>query len=466
MTGCRSTVRALFPPLAEAARSAVTTSANPAEAVNTHVPEGGDDVAAALMTVYQDSDAHAGLYNYAKALEAAEAGLLDYFYQHFRLAGTSAHWPLGPRLQVSAQDYVGHLCRPACAPRVCWAYSPNKCLLSIPQSVHRSQCACHCGPRRPVRSRHICPERTVTQPPLFCVTATVIGSDAKGTMNRAVSKLRVTYEKVVFPELDAVRSQLGAAIDIQSAHVKVRVQGPFMSTRVLVTRRAASFGTVCPDMCVAFHAARDIMVLLHKQAIVPCRGDSWTRLRLAVRRSALPLIWHGAVLALPPPCQRPLIPPHSTCISRITAPDPRPSIARIPSRSKQSWKTLLHWRSIVLRRHLPKQGRQRAPRKTGHAQHSSLLPLRRHLPRSPRRKPMARRFRVARRGHHQAPAPPPTPLHGLRPRGGGCTAQTACRGSWPPPRTSCGRATRACRSSTMLGARHAVAFADGLCVTL
>lgn len=39
------------------------------------------------MTVYQDSDAHAGLYNYAKALEAAEAGLLDYFYQHFRLAG-------------------------------------------------------------------------------------------------------------------------------------------------------------------------------------------------------------------------------------------------------------------------------------------------------------------------------------------------------------------------------------------
>ena len=33
-----------------------------------------------------------------------------------------------------------------------------------------------------------------------CVAATVIGSDAKGTMNRAVSKLRVTYEKVVFPE--------------------------------------------------------------------------------------------------------------------------------------------------------------------------------------------------------------------------------------------------------------------------
>lgn len=55
-----------------------------------------------------------------------------------------------------------------------------------------------------------------------CVAATVIGSDAKGTMNRAVSKLRVTYEKVVFPELDAVRSQLGAAIDVQSAHVKVQ----------------------------------------------------------------------------------------------------------------------------------------------------------------------------------------------------------------------------------------------------
>lgn len=82
-------MRALFPPLAEAARSAVSSSASPAEGVSTPAPDSHvpSDIAAALMTVYQDSEAHAGLYNYAKALEAAEAGLLDYFYQHFRLAG-------------------------------------------------------------------------------------------------------------------------------------------------------------------------------------------------------------------------------------------------------------------------------------------------------------------------------------------------------------------------------------------
>ncbi len=76
----RSTVRALYPPLEFAALAAVAVD-KAAQA------DGGVDVNAALMTVYQDADAHAGLYNYAKALEAAEAGLLDYFYQHFRLAG-------------------------------------------------------------------------------------------------------------------------------------------------------------------------------------------------------------------------------------------------------------------------------------------------------------------------------------------------------------------------------------------
>ena len=41
-------------------------------------------------------------------------------------------------------------------------------------------------------------------------------------MNRAVSKLRITYERVLFPELDAIRVQLGAIIDAQTAHFKVR----------------------------------------------------------------------------------------------------------------------------------------------------------------------------------------------------------------------------------------------------
>jgi hypothetical protein len=44
-------------------------------------------------------------------------------------------------------------------------------------------------------------------------------------MNRAVSKLRVTYERVLFPELDSVRVQLGAVIDAQVAHFKVGHRG-------------------------------------------------------------------------------------------------------------------------------------------------------------------------------------------------------------------------------------------------
>ena len=84
---CRSTVRALFSPLADAAVAAISPSKGSEPRAGNQAPDGVDPVAAALMTVYQDSDAHAGLYNYAKALEATEAGLLDYFYQHFRLAG-------------------------------------------------------------------------------------------------------------------------------------------------------------------------------------------------------------------------------------------------------------------------------------------------------------------------------------------------------------------------------------------
>jgi hypothetical protein len=65
---------------------------------------------------------HTGLYNYAKALEEVEAGLLGgFFYKHFRLA------------------------------------------------------------------------------------ASVIGSDARGTMRSAVAALKRTYEQALFPQLDAVR---------------------------------------------------------------------------------------------------------------------------------------------------------------------------------------------------------------------------------------------------------------------
>lgn len=40
-----------------------------------------------LLEVYEEPDCHAGLYNYAKALEDVEAGLLaGFFYKHFCLA--------------------------------------------------------------------------------------------------------------------------------------------------------------------------------------------------------------------------------------------------------------------------------------------------------------------------------------------------------------------------------------------
>lgn len=40
-----------------------------------------------LLEVYEEPDSHAGLYNYAKALEDVEAGLLaGFFYKHFSLA--------------------------------------------------------------------------------------------------------------------------------------------------------------------------------------------------------------------------------------------------------------------------------------------------------------------------------------------------------------------------------------------
>ena len=40
-----------------------------------------------LLEVYEEPDFHAGLYNYAKALEDVEAGLLaGFFYKHYCLA--------------------------------------------------------------------------------------------------------------------------------------------------------------------------------------------------------------------------------------------------------------------------------------------------------------------------------------------------------------------------------------------
>lgn len=51
----------------------------------------------------------------------------------------------------------------------------------------------------------------------------MIGSQAKGTMRRAVQALKATYEAPLFPELDAVRCQLGQRFDGRLAHVKGRI---------------------------------------------------------------------------------------------------------------------------------------------------------------------------------------------------------------------------------------------------
>ena len=76
-------MKALYPPLEVAALAATTPAAAAAAG------EGGKgDGVAAILSVYEDPDAHVGLYSYAKALETVEAGLLGgFYYQHFRLAG-------------------------------------------------------------------------------------------------------------------------------------------------------------------------------------------------------------------------------------------------------------------------------------------------------------------------------------------------------------------------------------------
>ncbi|KAL0039762.1 hypothetical protein WJX77_007166 [Trebouxia sp. C0004] len=83
--------------LTSAHRSAATIadSAQQAAAEQTCAPDPQQSAAAearevklkGLLEVYEEPDSHAGLYNYAKALEDVEAGLLaGFFYKHFCLA--------------------------------------------------------------------------------------------------------------------------------------------------------------------------------------------------------------------------------------------------------------------------------------------------------------------------------------------------------------------------------------------
>lgn len=57
----------------------------------------------------------------------------------------------------------------------------------------------------------------------YMLANNVIGSMAKGTMNKSVKALRSTYEVLVFPVLDRVRSDLGATFTANNTHRKGRI---------------------------------------------------------------------------------------------------------------------------------------------------------------------------------------------------------------------------------------------------
>jgi tryptophan 2,3-dioxygenase len=156
----RPTVASLFTPLATALLPAFENGDTVSTTMDNDLALGQ-----ALMRVYEFPDrldiatthpaganhsrSHRELYNYAKALEDVESGLLGGFYfKHFRLASN------------------------------------------------------------------------------------VIGSDARGTMRRAVQGLKSTYETPVFPILDRVRSGLGAKVDAELAHVKGRMMQEIIDTHL------------------------------------------------------------------------------------------------------------------------------------------------------------------------------------------------------------------------------------------
>lgn len=105
-----------------------------------------EELQEALMGMYEFPDRQSGLYNYCKALEALETGLLGgFFYRH------------------------------------------------------------------------------------YCLATNVIGSEARGTMKRAVAALKAGYEVPVFPLLDTCRVALGARIDAEVAHNKGRMMDEIMA---------------------------------------------------------------------------------------------------------------------------------------------------------------------------------------------------------------------------------------------
>ncbi|KAA6422051.1 MAG: hypothetical protein FRX49_08069, partial [Trebouxia sp. A1-2] len=73
--------------IAESARQAAAEQTSAPDPQQSAAAEAREVKLKGLLEVYEEPDSHAGLYNYAKALEDVEAGLLaGFFYKHFCLA--------------------------------------------------------------------------------------------------------------------------------------------------------------------------------------------------------------------------------------------------------------------------------------------------------------------------------------------------------------------------------------------
>jgi len=73
--------------VADSAQQAAAEQTTALDSQQSAVAEAREVKLKGLLEVYEEPDSHAGLYNYAKALEDVEAGLLaGFFYKHFCLA--------------------------------------------------------------------------------------------------------------------------------------------------------------------------------------------------------------------------------------------------------------------------------------------------------------------------------------------------------------------------------------------
>ncbi len=77
-------------------------------------------------------------------------------------------------------------------------------------------------------------------PQHYCLATNVIGSEARGTMRRAVQALKAGYETPVFPLLDACRVALGARLDAEFAHRKGRIMQGILARAAAGQAGAAS----------------------------------------------------------------------------------------------------------------------------------------------------------------------------------------------------------------------------------